>query len=516
MRDVSRLVILNYLLDGAGDRYASFADHLSETGRVQAKTILQSQREALLHRIRQAIQVAYDVESPLGSGDVVGDASHPEVLASLTPSFTPRPSAGGTLKQAYEYLVREAFSATYPAHPRFEPGDEEVRPRELQAAYSYVDRALADRENRVPLGPRRRGHAPDRQSAGRRQGGRTHFLMGDEYFAAWGPEFERRLGSRDADARGPVTVGEVRGWIAGIGTQGRTDPGGCRPGASSPGPRCAVAPGTTTASRSTPLKPGALRDDMELRQQPMPDEGEWATAIRLAGSVFGLSSSTHATPSAVANLAQAVRTKAIEWSEPSARLVTALESAGRSVGLDESRPNQRLATARAAADLCDVLRGLNGLPTDQAARRCGHPPADGHRPVAGERGRCGQGDRVLAPLRAAHDRLLRGGRAGRRGRRDPEPTARGAPRRRVHHPAGARHHERGPGAVRVARPGQPRPHSLPFRPCRHHPLPPRPARRGGPASAGEAACPACPSNCASSSTSTRMRTSSWSGGSNDG
>jgi hypothetical protein len=64
----------------------------------------------------------------------------------------------------------------------------------------------------------------------------------------------------------------------------------------------------------------------------------------------------------VANLAQAVRAKAIEWSEPSARLVTALESAGRSVGVDESRPNQRLATARAAADLCEVLRGLNGLP----------------------------------------------------------------------------------------------------------------------------------------------------------
>ena len=109
-------------------------------------------------------------------------------------------------------------------------------------------------------------------------------------------------------------------------------------------------------------KPGALRDDMELREQPMPSEDEWATAIRLAGSIFGLTSSTHATPSAVANLAQAVRTKAIEWSEPSARLVTALESAGRAVGLDESRPNQRLATARAAADLCDVLRGLNGLP----------------------------------------------------------------------------------------------------------------------------------------------------------
>ena len=36
----------------------------------------------------------------------------------------------------------------------------------------------------------------------------------------------------------------------------------------------------------------------------------------------------------LANLAQAVRTKAIEWSEPSARLVTGLESAGRAVGPD--------------------------------------------------------------------------------------------------------------------------------------------------------------------------------------
>jgi hypothetical protein len=189
----------------------------------------------------------------------------------------------------------------------------------------------------------------------------THFLMGDEYFAAWGPEFERRLGSRDADARGPVTVGEVRGWIAGM------EP---KVGLTREVADLVILAWAALRRRAwyhhgatiDAPKPGALRDDMELREQPMPSEDEWATAIRLAGSIFGLTSSTHATPSAVANLAQAVRAKAIEWSEPSARLVTALEAAGRSVGLDESRPNQRLATARAAADLCDVLRGLNGLP----------------------------------------------------------------------------------------------------------------------------------------------------------
>ena len=38
-------------------------------------------------------------------------------------------------------------------------------------------------------------------------------------------------------------------------------------------------------------KPGALRDDMELREQPMPSEDEWASAIRLAGSIFGLTRS---------------------------------------------------------------------------------------------------------------------------------------------------------------------------------------------------------------------------------
>ena len=49
MRDVRRLVILNWLLDGSGDRWTAHADHLSETDRVQARAILESQRTTLRH-----------------------------------------------------------------------------------------------------------------------------------------------------------------------------------------------------------------------------------------------------------------------------------------------------------------------------------------------------------------------------------------------------------------------------------------------------------------------------------
>lgn len=357
MRDVSRLVVLNYLLEGNGDRYEQHADHLSELGRVQAKTILQSQREALLHRVRQAIQVAYDVESPAGGNDVINDAAHPDVLASLTPSFTPRPSAGGTLRQAFEYLVREAFSATYPAHPQFDPGDQEVRVRDLQVTYGYIEQALADPQHRVPLGPDLAAARRIANPLGVGKATETHFLMGDDYFAIWGPEFERRLGSRNADNDAPVLVSEMRGWIAAM------EP---KRGLTREVADLVILAWAALRRRAwyqfgntidTP-RPGALRDDMELRVQPMPTEQEWVDATRLAGAVFGVSGTQYATPAAVARLADDVRANALKLSDPASRLVTALEGAAAQLRLDGGA---RLATARLAAELCDSLRSLHGL-----------------------------------------------------------------------------------------------------------------------------------------------------------
>lgn len=359
LKDVSRLVVLNYLLEGSGDRYASYADHLSETGRVQAKAILQAQRDALLHRVRQAIGVAYDVESPLRGGDVVMDAAHPDVFSSLTPSFVPRPPAGGTLQQAFVSLVDQAFSATYPAHPRFEPGDVEVRPRELQVVYDYVERALGDKEGRVPLGPDAAAVRRVANPLGVGRAAETHYLIGDEYFGVWGPEFERRLGARGDDLV-PVTVGEVRRWIRAM------EPalGLTREVADLVILAWAALRRRAWFAHGAPMptpKPGQLRDEMELRVQPMPSAELWRAATLLAGGVFGVNASTYVTPNEVANLASSVRGRAVELSPHASRLVVAIAQARARLGLADAE-GPRLAIARATAELCDGLRGLQGLP----------------------------------------------------------------------------------------------------------------------------------------------------------
>ena len=56
MRDVRRLVILDWLLTGAGERWRSNSDHLSEVDRAQARAILESQRTALREGLRRSIQ----------------------------------------------------------------------------------------------------------------------------------------------------------------------------------------------------------------------------------------------------------------------------------------------------------------------------------------------------------------------------------------------------------------------------------------------------------------------------
>lgn len=58
---------------------------------------------------------------------------------------------GADLGAAFGNLIDQAFGATYPGHPRFEPGDAEVTVRDLAAVYAHVQRAVADPDARVRL-----------------------------------------------------------------------------------------------------------------------------------------------------------------------------------------------------------------------------------------------------------------------------------------------------------------------------------------------------------------------------
>ena len=214
MRDVRRLVILDWLLGGSGERWTTNADHLSEVDRAQARAILESQRTGLREALRRAVQECYGAAAPLR-------ARWPRTLrttgcwSASTPVSRPPRRSAPTWRAAFGNLIDQAFSATYPGHPRFEPADVEVTVRDLAAVYAHVERAVADRDGRVRLegdiaAVRRVANALQVGTVGE-----THFLFGDDRFP-WGAEFERAAARDGLQPQDTVTVGQVRGWLDAI------------------------------------------------------------------------------------------------------------------------------------------------------------------------------------------------------------------------------------------------------------------------------------------------------------
>ena len=211
MSEVRRLVILDWLLGGTGERWTTNADHLSEVDRAQARAILESQRTGLREALRRAVQESYGAAAP-SPGTLADDAAHDRILVSLDSSFVPARPVGADLAAAFGNLIDQAFSVTYPGHPRFEPADLEITIRDLAAVYSHVERAVADQDGRVRL---EGDIAAVRRVANPLQVGtvtETHFLFGDDRFP-WGAEFERAAARAGLQPQDTATVEQVRGWL---------------------------------------------------------------------------------------------------------------------------------------------------------------------------------------------------------------------------------------------------------------------------------------------------------------
>ena len=363
LRSLRRLVILNWLLDGPGDRWQSHADHLNEEGRALAKNILESNRNTMRRNVEDAIQQAYGAATPR-PGTLIDDPGHLRTLVSLDRSFDPRDPSGATLGAAFEGLVGQAFDATYPAHPHFEPEDQEVRIPQLKAVASHIARAAADKERRVEL--------QGDQFAVRRIAGplgvgtasEMHYILGDDRFS-WGGEIERALGRRQLDgasAEAPVTVGELRAWIDALEPRH-----GLRPEVSD----LVIITWAALRQRAwyqhgapiaTVPDPGSLQASMELRTQPLPSSSDWAAAVSIAASLLGIKVSLHMTAPTVAEFVARVKEEIARLSGPGRELVAALEMAYGKVGVPGEPEPDRLKTARTTSDLVQRLRQLDGVP----------------------------------------------------------------------------------------------------------------------------------------------------------
>ncbi|MGO0575486.1 hypothetical protein [Ornithinimicrobium panacihumi] len=374
MRDLRRLVILDWLLEGTGERWSSHADHLGEVDRATAKHILQAQHSSLRESLTRALEQAYGVLAPSG-GVLTDEAHHDRVLTSLDRSFDPGSPRGTSVRTAYLDLVNRAYAATYPAHPEFEPGDVEVRPADLKAVHAHLVRAMADPQKRVPLQGDVKGVRRVANALGVGTAAETHFVFGDDRFTPWGSELARAAGAAGIDD-GPVTVAQVRRWIDAL-----TPARGLRPEVSD---LVILAWGLLRqrswwhrgASIPAP-DPGRLLPEMELRLQPMPSQAEWSAATKGAAELLGVSASPFLTPQAVATLAELVHAEARKVTAPAQQLVGELERAYHRLGLPidaAERTADRLATARRAATIAASLQQLQGV---ELVKRLGVEVEDG-------------------------------------------------------------------------------------------------------------------------------------------
>ncbi len=363
--ELRRLAILTWLLDGTGERWENHANHLGETDRAQAKSILQSQRNTLRHSLLDAIQQSYGAATPR-RGTLVDDPGHVQVLWSLDRALELQSPVGANLRQAFEHLIDQAFSTTYPAHPRFEPGDVEVKVGQLRTVADHVHRAAQDREKRVDY---EGDHAAVRRIAGPLGVGTAsemYYLLGDDRFP-WGAEIEKGLGAREQasgiPAADPVDVRELRAWIDAV-----TPAVGLRPEVAD----LVIITWAALRQRAwyghgvalpEPPHPGSVHDTMQLRTQPMPGAAEWTQAINTAAHLFGIKTSQHLTGPAVATLVGQTHEHAQKYAATAPRLVTALDAAYGYAGIEstEDRPTRRR-TARTTSAFVQRLRQLTGVP----------------------------------------------------------------------------------------------------------------------------------------------------------
>lgn len=376
MLDLRRLVILDWLLGGTGERWASHADHLSEVDRATARAILQANHSSLRDGLQRALEQAYGVMKP-APGVLQDDAGHDRVLTSLDRSFDPGAPDGATFASAYRSLVDRAYTATYPAHPTFEPGDVEIRVTDLKAVYAHLERAMSDPQKRVPLAGDAAVVRRVANALGVGYAAETHFIFGDDRFSPWGTELARAAGAEGlSDA--PVKVSELRRWIDAI-----TPKRGLRPEVSD----LVILAWALLRQRAwyhhgAPIpapQPGKVLSEMELRLQAMPSQSEWTGATRAAGELFGIHASPYLTPQAVASLAEEIKTKVSALVGPAQSLVTHVEDAYRRLDLttegQTGRASDRLATAREASLAVSSLMHLDGV---EMTRRLAELAESGH------------------------------------------------------------------------------------------------------------------------------------------
>ena len=350
MKDLGTLVRIDFLLAGGGDRLAEAARHLSAGDREQARAVLRSQQSALHQRVRACLEAAYgirpDVDGCLGTIVAAEDR-----LVALD-TFRPQMPIGAAMKDAVSVLLDGWFAYRFPAHPMF---DQDVTVPRLRLVLGEVQRAALLSDQRIFVEDRAVRQALAALAVPLRLGraSQTHFLLSSH----WAEHFARM--HAQAGGGEALTVARLRAWI--------DEPRAM--GLPLEAQNLVVLAFAAQADR-TLVRHGApaqaslerIDGDIELREQPLPDEEAWARARERAGALFGLAPGEVRKGATVAKLAAELKAAATEKRPILAALMQALKPHVEAFGVPTAAP--RLVTLRSAQTLlADVVGADDALAT---------------------------------------------------------------------------------------------------------------------------------------------------------
>lgn len=344
LRDLGTLVRIDYLLAGSGDRLIEAARMLSASDREQARAVLKSQQSALHQRVRACLEAAYGIR-PDADGCLSAVVLAEDRLVALD-TFRPQMPVGATMKDAVSALLDNFFAYRYPAHPMFE---QEVKPAALSRVLVEIERAAQQPDQRIVV------ERPDRPLlAGFAVplllglAGQNNFMLSSH----WADHFTK-MHAQEGDGE-PLTVARLRAWLD-------------KPkemGLPLVVQNLVVLAFAAQADR-TLIRNGApahgsidrLEGDIELREQPLPDETSWTAARVRASALFGLLPGEVRKGATVAKLAAELKVAAAEKRPVLTALAQALTPRCDAFGVQTAAP--RLVTLRSAQTLLSDLSGAS-------------------------------------------------------------------------------------------------------------------------------------------------------------
>ncbi len=278
-----------------------------------------------------------------------------QTFVSLEPALSLTPPVAADLRAALEKIIGQLLSWQFPAHPDFE---EEIKSSQIKKVCAEVLRATQVREGRIivpkelrPLlrqiaNPIKLGEMTDGDAFLLGQHWRLHF---DKLYHQ-----EETIKKGTVSGRRPLTVRMLRSYID------LPRKMGLLPELQN----LIIVVFAAQTNRAffqhggpVEVRLDQLHDELELREQDLPEESDWVEARRRAESVFGLTGLSELRSAAnVAELSQKLRDKVQAAREEANLLVPRLAEYYRSLGIVEPAAS-RLQTARSALTLLESMTG---------------------------------------------------------------------------------------------------------------------------------------------------------------